>query len=337
MSTSAILAHLMIMSRFFDEAQRAWNLKETARFMRQRKNIPDFNMSEPEFLISCLNRHEDWAVIVCLVGGGQEINRGEAGISEWLESLNRAFPDWKIYISDHLSDGEYSTGNVLKAVTSESNIYTDNRLHLSVSMRSFKAGSVSALIKAILDFDVETASDLHRTVKDRYPLAITRNLDRAKEWLRSNARGSERYGILASSSAERLKANSVNVKAPMNPVNWFLEDKNDVRSSYFLEDVATEFHCQGLELDWTCVAWDADLRYSDHKWQPFSFRGTAWQNIHDIERKQYLKNAYRVLLTRARQGMIIVVPQGNQSDKTRKPEFYDRTYEYLTSVGIACI
>lgn len=318
----------------FDEAQRAWNLRETARFMRQKKNLPDFDMSEPEFLISCLNRHEDWAVIICLVGGGQEINRGEAGISEWLQSLNRSYPDWKVYISNHLSDAEYATADTLQAMSRNPNLNKDDRLHLSVSMRSFKAGSVSALVKAILDFDVGSASNLYSTIKDRYPMAITRDIGLAKEWLRNKARGSERFGILASSSAERLKASSLNVKAPMDPVHWFLEDKNDVRSSYFLEDVATEFHCQGLELDWTCVAWDADLRFANNQWQPFSFRGTAWQNVRDLERQQYLKNAYRVLLTRARQGMIIVVPRGDSTDKTRQPEFYDRTFSYLKSLGI---
>lgn len=321
----------------FDEAQRAWNLAETVRFMREKKNRPDFHMSEPEFLISCLNRHEDWAVIVCLVGGGQEINRGEAGIGEWIESLNRSFPDWNIHISDRLRDSEYAAGHVLESIEHKDHVRIDDRLHLSVSMRSYRAENVSAFVKAILDMEIRTATELYHNIRHRYPLVLTRDLTLAKRWLREKARGSERFGILASSSAERLKSRGLHVKAPMNPVHWFLEGKEDVRSSYFLEDVATEFHCQGLELDWTCVAWDADLRYSPTDWQKYSFKGTNWQNVNSPARQQYLKNAYRVLLTRARQGMIVVVPHGESTDRTRLPEFYDRTFEYLTSVGLEVV
>src|ERR1043166_2623980 len=231
----------------FDEAQRAWNLTETARFMRQKKNRPDFNLSEPEFLISCLDRHDDWAVIICLVGGGQEINRGEAGIGEWIDSLNRSFPKWNIYISDRLKDSGYAAGHALEKIKEQERVHTDERLHLSVSMRSYRAENVSAFVKAVLDQETESAAALYEQIKKKYPLFLTRQLSVAKEWLRKTARGSERFGLLASSSAERLKAKSINVKAPMKPVNWFLEGKHDVRSSYFLEDAATEFHCQSEE------------------------------------------------------------------------------------------
>ena len=318
----------------FDEAQRAWNLQQTADFMRRKKGRPDFKQSEPEFLISCLNRHEDWAVIIALVGGGQEINRGEAGIGEWLNAINQSFPDWQIYISDRLEDSEYAAGHALAQIEHKERLHVDARLHLSVSMRSYRAENVSSFVKHVLDLDHSGAADLYSSIRDRYPLVLTRELGRAKDWLRQKARGSERYGILASSSAERLKAKCINVKAPMNPINWFLEPKEDVRSCYFLEDVATEFHCQGLELDWTCVAWDADLRFTNSGWKHHAFRGSAWNNVNAQERRQYLKNAYRVLLTRARQGMVIVVPDGNPTDVTRKPDFYDGTYQYLRSLGI---
>ncbi|MEO6394180.1 MAG: DUF2075 domain-containing protein [Pyrinomonadaceae bacterium] len=318
----------------FDEAQRAWNLAETASFMKRKKGRPHFKQSESEFLISCLDRHPDWAVIVCLIGGGQEINRGEAGIGEWIESINRAFRHWNVYISPRLTDSEYAAVRSLNQIVTENRVVTDDRLHLGVSMRSFRAENVSAFVKAILDLELDEATDLYATIKDKYPLVLTRDLNAAKDWLRAKARGGERYGILASSSAERLKAKGLNVKAPMNPVHWFLEGKEDVRSSYFLEDVATEFHCQGLELDWTCVAWDADLRYSHSNWQTYSFRSASWQNVNKPERKQFLKNAYRVLLTRARQGMVIVVPTGENADATRKPAYYDETYEYLKHVGL---
>ncbi len=168
----------------------------------------------------------------------------------------------------------------------------------------------------------------------RYPIIVTRNLARGKEWLRAQARGSERYGIIVSSQAQRLKPHAIDVRSPMNPIHWFLEGKDDVRSSYFLEDVATEFHIQGLELDWACIVWDADFRYDPAGWQHFSFVGDRWQQIRKPERQRYLKNAYRVLLTRARQGMVIVVPSGSDADGTRRCEYYDTTFEYLRRIGL---
>jgi hypothetical protein len=316
----------------FDEAQRAWNLEKTSRFMRQRKKNLNFNMSEPEFLISCLDRHQDWAVIVCLVGGGQEIHTGEAGIGEWIESLNKSYSGWHIYLSSRLIDSEYGAGKILNNLASRPNVVYEDALHLAVSMRSFRAENVSLLVKQLLDLDIEGARHTLREI-NKYPIVITRNLVEAKKWLRKQARGSERYGIVVSSQAERLKPHAIDVKSPMNPIHWFLNGKDDVRSSYYLEDVATEFHIQGLELDWVCVTWDADFRYTKEGWKHLSFRGNRWTYIRQERRKNYLKNAYRVLLTRARQGMVIVVPSGDYNDHTRKPEFYDRTYEYLKDIG----
>lgn len=321
----------------FDEAQRAWNLQQTANFMLRKKNTPHFNQSEPEFLISCLDRHSDWAVVVCLVGGGQEINTGEAGISEWIESLNRSFPDWHIYISSQLTDSEYGAGKILDEVKSHSNVIIKDELHLAVSMRSFRTEHVSLLVKQLLDLDVDEARDTLAKVGNKYSIVITRDLSKAKQWLKELARGSERYGIVVSSQAERLKPYAIDVKSPMDPIHWFLDGKEDVRSSYYLEDVATEFHVQGLELDWACVTWDADFRYSKKGWEHWSFVGDHWNHIKKAERQNYLKNAYRVLLTRARQGMVIVVPSGDLGDMTRKPEFYDPTFEYLRGIGFRII
>jgi hypothetical protein len=321
----------------FDEAQRAWTLEQTASFMARKKATANFNQSEPEFLISCLNRHPDWAVVVCLVGGGQEINTGEAGISEWIRSLNTSFPDWHIYISSRLTDSEYAAGRALEALRARSNVITKDELHLGVSMRSFRAEHVSLLVKQLLDLDKEAARGTLREVSDKYPIVLTRDLTKAKSWLREQARGSERYGIVVSSQAERLKPHAIDVKSPMDPIHWFLDGPEDVRSSYYLEDVATEFHVQGLELDWACVTWDADFRYTDSGWDHRSFTGDRWNFINKPERKMYQKNAYRVLLTRARQGMVIVVPHGDCDDPTRKPEFYNPTFEYLQRVGFKAI
>ncbi|TWT69729.1 DUF2075 domain-containing protein [Crateriforma conspicua] len=318
----------------FDEAQRAWDLQQTSKFMRQKKNQPNFNQSEPEFLISCIDRHKDWGVIVCLVGGGQEINTGEAGIAEWIEALNRSFPDWHIHISDRLTDSEYGAGEVLSSIESRENVHYDSGLHLSVSMRSFRAENVSRLVKEILDLDADNASQTLRSIRENYPIVLTRDLAKAKAWLRQQSRGSERYGIVVSSQANRLKPLAIDVRLQPNPIHWFLAGREDVRSSYYLEDVATEFDIQGLELDWACVTWDADFRHADDGWVYRSFRGNKWQKINKAERQSYLKNAYRVLLTRARQGMVVVVPEGDTQDPTRDPAFYDSTYDYLRSIGL---
>lgn len=321
----------------FDEAQRAWTAEQTAGFMQRKKHISNFSKSEPEFLISCLDRHSDWAVIVCLVGGGQEINTGEAGISEWIESLIRSFPDWHLFISPRLNDSEYGSGSVLKKIKSRSNTVFKEELHLAVSMRSFRAENVSLLVKHLLDCNLDQARVVLKEVQDKYPIVITRDLSKAKQWLKRQARGSERYGIVVSSQAERLKPHAIDVKSPMDPIHWFLNGKEDVRSSYYLEDVATEFDIQGLELDWICVTWDADFRYSPKGWEHWSFCGDRWNRIRKEERKFYLKNAYRVLLTRARQGMVIVVPSGDSEDPTRSPNFYDPTFEYLKDIGFTVI
>jgi hypothetical protein len=317
----------------FDEAQRAWTLEQTANFMRQKKGKPDFNFSEPEFLISCLDRHKDWAVVVCLVGGGQEINTGEAGITEWINALERSFPEWKVYISDRLKDSEYNAEEVLKEIRRRKDVVYSKNLHLAVSMRSFRAENVSLLVKQILDIEVSLAQITFNQLKTKYPISITRDFTKAKEWLKSKARGTERYGIVVSSQAQRLKPYAIDVKSPIDPIHWFLDGKDDVRSSYYLEDVATEFHIQGLELDWACVAWDGDFRFSSEGWIYKSFKGKKWQNINKPDRKLFLKNAYRVLLTRARQGMVIVVPSGDKEDSTRLPEYYDETFEYLKQIG----
>jgi Uncharacterized conserved protein (DUF2075) len=321
----------------FDEAQRAWNLKQTADFMRRKKGRADFRMSEPEFLVSCLDRHPDWAVVVCLVGGGQEINTGEAGISEWLDALDRSFPGWKIYLSDRLGDSEYGAGRIVDRLRTRGHVEFKPDLHLATSIRSFRSEHVSRLIKDLLDLEMAAAKSGLERVRERYPIALTRDLNVARQWLRRKARGSERYGIVVSSQAERLKPHALDVKTPVNPVHWFLNEKDDVRSSYYLEDVATEFHVQGLELDWTCVVWDADFRFTTEGWQHWSFRGNGWQRIRSDERQRYLKNAYRVLLTRARQGMIVVVPQGDAEDPTRDPSFYDHTFDYLCRLGMPLI
>lgn len=321
----------------FDEAQRAWTGDELKRFMREKKGIKNFPYSEPEYLISCMDRQLDWGVVVCLIGNGQAINKGEAGLTEWIESISRSYQDWDVYMSEYLID----SGDVSKAELAlvKQQLKPCEDLHLKMSMRSFRSEKVSIFVNQLLALKQEDAA---ATLKElgNYPIVLTRSLETAKQWLRDHARGSERFGLLASSKAERLKAISINVRYQPDFVHWFLEDDSDIRSSNALEDTLTEFKVQGLEIDWACVAWDADLRLNkEHTaWQHFQLRsGTKWQNINKPINQEYQINAYRVLLTRARQGMVIVVPDGDHGvppDETRKPEWYDGIYNYLKKIGI---
>ena len=318
----------------FDEAQRAWTKTHLANWLSRKKGFADFPMSEPEFLIWSLNLREDWAVIVCLVGGGQEINTGEAGIGEWLRAINAGFPEWNVFISDQLTGKEYAEGELEGLLQANDHVARSSELHLAVSMRSFRAEQLSAFVHHVLDGNVAEAQNLFSTLKGKYPIVLTRDLDAAKKWLRKQARGTERYGMVVSSQAQRLRPLAIDVRCKPDTVHWFLDDITDIRSSQFLEDAASEFDVQGLELDWTCLVWDGDLRRNNGAWQNFSFTGNRWMNIRAEERKAYQINAYRVLLTRARQGMIICVPEGNPEDQTRLPEFYDGTHRYLKDIGI---
>ena len=318
----------------FDEAQCAWTKQQLASWLKRKQNIPDFPMSEPEFLIWSLNLREDWAVIVCLVGGGQEINTGEAGIGEWLRAINASFPDWNVFLSNELTGKEYVEGELESFLNAHARITWNADLHLAVSMRSFRAEELSNFVHFLLDDDLPRAQEFFHSLSDRYPIVLTRSLDRAKAWLRQRKRGTERYGMIVSSQAQRLRPLAIDVRSKPDTVHWFLDDIADIRSSLFLEDAASEFDVQGLELDWTCLVWDGDLRHMEKGWGNFSFTRNCWQSIHSPERKKYQLNAYRVLLTRARQGMVLCVPEGNSEDSTRLPEFYDGTYKYFRQIGI---
>lgn len=339
----------------FDEAQRSWTHKRLADYLKRggtygnKLKVPNFPMSEAAFLIWSLDQREDWATIVCLVGGGQEINTGEAGISEWIAALNQKFPQWDVYISPRLTDAEYAEGKVNELLKDKPNVTYSESLHLAVSLRSYRAEKLSAFVHSLLSFD-ENAAKLYAEIKDHYPIVLTRDMAKARKWLHEKVRGTERTGVLVTKEAARFKPLAIHIlpAGDENAVHWFLEDKTDTRSSNYLEDAATEIQVQGLELDYTCLLWDADMRYDGGKWRFYNFNGnTRWNEVTgDSESKQermkYMLNAYRVLLTRARAGMVICVPEGNPNktqsgfweDSTRLPEYYDGTYQYLKSIGI---
>ena len=339
----------------FDEAQRSWTHKRLADYLKRggtygnKLKVPNFPLSEAAFLIWSLDQREDWATIVCLVGGGQEINTGEAGISEWIKALNEQFPHWNVYISPKLTDAEYAEGKVNVLLKDNSNVTYSEDLHLSVSLRSYRAEKLSAFVHALLSFD-ENAATLYDEIREKYPIVLTRDMAKARKWLHSKVRGTERTGVLVTKESARFKPLAVHVlpSGDENAVHWFLDDKTDIRSSNYLEDAATEIQVQGLELDYTCLLWDADMRCENGDWHFYRFNGQSkWtEQIANTESKQelqkYMLNAYRVLLTRARAGMVICVPTGNPNktvsgfweDSTRLPEFYDGTYQYLKSLGI---
>lgn len=318
----------------FDEAQRAWDRAKTEDFLKRRKNRPDVQGSEPEILLEYVDRWEDWTAVVCLVGGGQEIHTGEAGIGAWLEAVRVRFPHWKVSLSPHLTGGESDAGEALAALGREGIVEEEPDLHLATSMRSFRAETVAELVRCVLDTEAEQAADLFRGLAARYPIVLARDLAVAREWLRERSRGSERCGLLTSSNAYRLKPHAIDVRVTVDPVHYFLNAPADTRSSAYLEDAATEFQVQGLELDWTCVCWDADLRWTEAGWSYHRFRGSRWETLRKPAARRYLLNAYRVLLTRARQGMVLFLPPGDPRDPTRAPAFYDATAAYLGELGV---
>ncbi|VEE08429.1 DUF2075 domain-containing protein [Neisseria animalis] len=320
----------------FDEAQRAWNQEQTSSFMQRKRGLLDFSQSEPHFLINVMDRHQDWCVIVCLIGGGQEINTGEAGLSEWVAALKNDYPKWQVYFSEQIIKEAHYLNNPELTDWLIGTGHEKTALHLATSVRSFRCEKLSEFVHALLDADIQAAQALYQQIKQDYPIVLTRDLQTAKQWLKQRAKGSERFGLIASSGGRRLKALGVNVKNEIDVNHWFLNTDDDVRSSYYLEDVATEFDVQGLELDWVCVGWDSNFYYDSttQQWNYRAFKGSRWQNVCQASAQNYLKNAYRVLLTRARQGMVIWLPEGSDDDPTRAKCFYDDTYQFLVEAGL---
>lgn len=320
----------------FDEAQRAWDEANLTDFMKRKKGVPDFNQSEPEFLIRIMDRHQDWATIVCLVGGGQEIYTGEAGIQDWFRALKENYPDWNIYLSNKMTDSEYIGESSVDQLLGGRTYHIEPSLHLGVSLRSFRSEKLASFTKALLDNDPDSASEIYSELSASYPIVLTRDFEKAKYWVRKKARGTERYGLLASSEGKRLRGEGIWVPSEINHVGWFLNGKDNVDSSYYLEVAASEFKVQGLEIDYGLLAWDADFRRLNGAFDYYRFRGTSWNHINIEQRQKYQKNAYRVLMTRARQGLVIYVPKGvkPEEDPTRDTKCYDDIYSYLRACGI---
>lgn len=353
----------------FDEAQRAWNKAKMIRPGQSGKKYwqeEQFPFSEPGLLLWDMNQC-DWGVFVCLVGGGQEIHTGEAGICEWLRTLENTpeLKNWHIYMSDEFRGDVYNSKDgsaktieeYRKIFEAENRLTISKNLHLTACQRSNRTEKVSTFVEELLNCNAEKCRSLyHDEIKGKYQIYLTRDIEKAKAKLRK--RKSEtlnkgyidgendeevRIGILMSSKAARMRPLGYEIKKESQykdkVPSWFLDSDDTVISSDFLEIALNEFFVQGLELDLAAVLWDADLRYNEqnNKWDYFDFNDRYWSPVDKSEqelKRSYMKNAYRVLLTRARIGMVIVVPEGSSVDKTRSPEFYDATYDYLKSIGL---
>lgn len=317
----------------FDEAQRVWNEK---KMTSKHKNDPYMSVSEPHLLYRIMSRQPDWSVVICLVGLGQDIYDGEVGINEWFRCGIEEFPNWELFYSPSIFKQSEDKAIDVDMIRSCSRCHACFPLHLNTSIRSFRADRQCKFVDALLDNDFWTATQIYSAISSKYPVFITRNYAKAKAWVRKQVRGSQRCGVLACSSAQRLKPEGIYVSTEIDVKNWFLAPSDDLRSSNMLEVVASEFKVQGLEIDWAIVCWDLDLRRKGNHWDHYGFRGTKWIHRRQEDQKRYLVNSYRVLLTRARQGMVIFVPEGvtEEEDCTRKKESYDEIYSYLLSCGI---
>ena len=319
----------------FDEAQRVWNQE---KMTRKHANDPAMSVSEPHLLYSIMDRHKDWAVMICLVGLGQDIYDGEVGINEWFKCGVNEFTEWEMYYSSQIFSQVEDKNIDRELIENCDRCHEMNELHLRTSVRSFRADKQCRFVDYLLDNSPEEAKDVYSLISEKYPIFVTRDYQKAKEWVRSQVRGSQWSGVLACSSAQRLKPEGIYVSTDIDVKNWFLAPSDDLRSSNMLEIVASEFKVQGLELDWAIICWDADLRRSHDGsgWEHYSFKGSKWMRRNKEEQKRYLVNSYRVLLTRARQGMILFVPKGvdKEEDQTRDHNYYEPIYEYLLKCGV---
>ena len=318
----------------FDEAQRAWDRAQNySKFKR--------DYSEPEMLLKIMERQKDWAVVIALVGGGQEINNGEAGLDEWGSSLAKAAKPWRVYASREALEGGTSVagGRLVATAASSLAVHAEPRLHLDVSVRSLKADSYARWVNHVVNGAAQQALEVSKD--SEFPVYLTRDLSTLRQSLRNHTLGRSRAGLVGSSQAARLRAEGLEPDLAFHGgypwEHWYLADAGDVRSSNQMEVFATEFEIQGLELDWVGLCWGGDFIWSRARdeWLIRAFRAgnSKWSEVKSSERRKFRRNAYRVLLTRARQGIILYVPRGDEADQTRSPREFQETAAFLVECG----
>ena len=333
-----------------DEAQRVWNREKVLDSHKKRQHRKgDFdklleafwNFSEPELLLKVMERQPDWCVIIALVGSGQEIHDGEAGLGEWGRALAGRECEWKIWSSEVAINGgsTFSGKTLFSDVSSPPKALISRSLHLSTTKRSARAERLTEWVDCVLRADAHGAQRITPELKE-FPIALVRNLGLAKNLLRCYGASESRYGLIASSEADRLRAEGIDVsmasRKGISFPDWFVQPAGRIDSSNQLEVAATEFECQGLELDWTCVCWGNDFVFDAgiRTWNFWRLWGVGLRAVSDIEDQEYARNVYRVLLTRAREGMVLFVPHGDPKDSTRPSKFYDDTFEFLKECGL---
>ena len=312
-----------------DEAQRAWSLHHAVRKSVDRP--VQLSDSEPGHLLEIMGRHDDWAVIVCLIGNGQEIHDGEGGLAEWSAALERQ-RKWRVLAAP----GALLANDARQRLRHHANLTMTPALHLDVPMRSLRNSAAAPWVDAVLTGDVDKARKIAAS-QGQLPFLVTRSLHDMRLHLRASARGNRRCGLVASSGAKRLRADGLGSELPHMDAGavarWFLDHwPEDVRDSNALEQVATEFSCQGLELDRVGLCWGGDLvRIAG--WRVRDFIGTRWTTPKGAEAIDNRINTYRVLLTRARYETVIWVPTGDPGDRTRDPAELDAVADFLLRCG----
>ena len=319
----------------FDEAQRAWNRAQNLKKFKR-------NYSEPQMLLQIMERHEDWSMVIALVGGGQEINDGEAGLEEWGRAISGAQKNWIIYASPEVLDGGPSTAGhkLFEQPANDRFLTTNPHLHLRTSNRSLRAENLASWVNHVVAGDARTAAAIK--IAARFPMFLSRDLNETRAMLQLQRRGASRHGLVGSSGAARLRAEGLEPNSSFHAdypwEHWYLAEASDIRSSFQCEVFATEFEIQGLELDWIGLCWGGDMIWSPSgQWDLRSLRcgaPTKWVRIKNSEKRIYRQNAYRVLLTRARQGMVIFVPQGSVDDATNRRDEFDATAQFLLDCGV---
>ncbi len=335
----------------FDEAQRAWTQDKLKKFLenprRQSKRVFNYQLSEPESLIQQMNRRKDCAVIICLVGGGQEIYQGEAGLSEWFKALKK-FKDWRVYVTPQLNDQVYLRGADWNEMISGLDVIEEPDLHLTVSMRTLRTDALNRFVESLLSLELEDAAKYYSQLGRRFPIVITRDLEKAKMWIETIATGGDRYGKLVSSSTKKLfdQINGVHSSSweQFDAPSWFLEGKSNPKSSYNLELCASEFDVQGLELDYVLLEWGPDFRIEFNSWKYYKRWYKGWKDLGSVVyvngqpqlslEQVYILNTYRVLMTRARKGMVIYIPEGTVSNSDMLPKYYEGVYRLFKSLNV---
>jgi len=323
----------------FDEAQRAWSAEHNQKRHKAKKS-PLWHLSEPEMLLNIMDRHKDWAVVSAFVVGDQVIHKGEAGLAEWGKALDSNYQHWRIVASCHALRGKSAIkSTALFSASKPANVVIeDDALHLKTCLRSHQAEAVVGWVNSVIAGDIAGAAAVSRRL-ERFPVVLTRNLAQARNWLRENTRGERRCGLIASSGATRLRAHGIETSTGFRPPypyeRWFLDKPEDYRSSYQLEVPATEFEIQGLEIDIACLCWGGDFVWNSgsRQWRKLRLTGTDWRPVAEKDAVQ-VENKYRVLMTRAREGLLIFVPQGGSDDTTQSNLSMDETAQFLLSCGV---